>query len=114
MSIRTCSPRRGSTGPLLTAHRPRGAVTGVRVPERRGDETRAAPASDGVLDGVLDPATENKNSQALEVKLDELISATDSASNRPIDIGDLSERAGASARAVQAAGAESDPLASRS
>jgi low affinity Fe/Cu permease len=35
--------------------------------------------------------TENKNSRALQTKLDELIAATDSASNRLIDIEDLSE-----------------------
>jgi low affinity Fe/Cu permease len=35
--------------------------------------------------------TENKNSRALQAKLDELISATDSASNRLIDIEDLSD-----------------------
>jgi low affinity Fe/Cu permease len=35
--------------------------------------------------------SENKNSRALQMKLDELISATDSASNRLIDIEELSE-----------------------
>jgi low affinity Fe/Cu permease len=35
--------------------------------------------------------SENKNSRALQMKLDELIAATDSASNRLIDIEELSE-----------------------
>jgi low affinity Fe/Cu permease len=35
--------------------------------------------------------SENKNSRALQMKLDELIAATDNASNRLIDIEDLSE-----------------------
>jgi low affinity Fe/Cu permease len=55
--------------------------------------------------------SENKNSRALQAKLDELISVTDAASNRLIDIEDLSdeELTHLHERFRQLA-AESDPL----
>jgi len=58
--------------------------------------------------------TENKNSRALQAKLDELISATDTASNRLIDIEDLSddELANLHERFKRLA-SESDPLGER-
>jgi low affinity Fe/Cu permease len=59
--------------------------------------------------------SENKNSRALQAKLDELISATDAASNRLIDIEDLSdEELSQLHERFKRLAAESDPLSHRS
>jgi low affinity Fe/Cu permease len=59
--------------------------------------------------------TENKNSRALQAKLDELISVTDAASNRLIDIEDLSDEELAHLHErFKRLARESDPLGSRS
>ena len=44
-----------------------------------------------VLDGVPDQQTQNKDTKAIELKLNELVAAIEGASNRLIDVEDLSE-----------------------
>ncbi len=55
--------------------------------------------------------SENKNSRALQMKLDELIAATSTASNRLIDIEDLSDvELNALHERFQRLARESDPM----
>ena len=57
--------------------------------------------------------SENKNSRALQMKLDELIAATSTASNRLIDIEDLSDlELNALHERFQRLARESDPMRS--